>query len=679
MKRCKLISKFGQEENNLEDEKISAIKALLTKNGSIHSTDKEIEFLLSEKNTNALKDNLGLLWDSQARLQERLSKLSEGASPKHQRVITDINSISTELKKSLYTSMNIIEDQKKKLIVVHELLRKKLKFTEGNRSFKDVSFKLALEELLEEKSHMVQPNQVIAEEDDEDTEYHSFREDPEKMKEVQKSFFQKNGKEAYNENGEHPLGKEVLAPLSSEKDYGNHSTDKSEQIRDEKEQGGKPGELTFSEAKVNAQGQDFTRKQSHSAHKVSFSLDKVKFQPVRNLLTTNPAFTKYEIPDGPPKRDRLPVFRDPKITINAWELLKQNLGKDLTKITMPVYLNEPLSMIQKVTEYLHYADCFRKANKHEDRLMRLNYVTAGFFMYYAHTIDRLKKPFNSLLGETYEYVDGDLRLVSEQISHHPPVCAFHAECDDFVFEGFFQIIIKFSMQGFQASAYGDLIITLKKTNERFTITRPLSTLHNYIVGKMYLWHSGDLTINNETTGDKALMYFKPKGWTSRTDYEAEGKVVDEEGHTHYHLYGRWNSFLSVIDMKTQQESKLVTKMPDIPDFDQQYYFSKFSVNLNYLTKELVTKLPMTDSRLRADQRAYEHGDLTVAADEKHKLEEAQRVRRKENEKNKIEHKPLWFEVTKEGGKIHKTKYKGGYWEARERGNWPEDMPNIMDA
>jgi hypothetical protein len=33
------------------------------------------------------------------------------------------------------------------------------------------------------------------------------------------------------------------------------------------------------------------------------------------------------------------------------------------------------------------------------------------------------KPFNPLLGETYEYATDDFEFLSEQVSHHPPVTA----------------------------------------------------------------------------------------------------------------------------------------------------------------------------------------------------------------------------------------------------------------
>ena len=33
------------------------------------------------------------------------------------------------------------------------------------------------------------------------------------------------------------------------------------------------------------------------------------------------------------------------------------------------------------------------------------------------------KPFNPLLGETYEFVNDDMEYLAEQVSHHPPITA----------------------------------------------------------------------------------------------------------------------------------------------------------------------------------------------------------------------------------------------------------------
>jgi hypothetical protein len=52
-----------------------------------------------------------------------------------------------------------------------------------------------------------------------------------------------------------------------------------------------------------------------------------------------------ETPD-PPTRDRLPFFKDPKIKISFWAVLKDVINKDITRISFPVYFNGPLSILQ---------------------------------------------------------------------------------------------------------------------------------------------------------------------------------------------------------------------------------------------------------------------------------------------------------------------------------------------
>ena len=67
-------------------------------------------------------------------------------------------------------------------------------------------------------------------------------------------------------------------------------------------------------------------------------------------------------------------MRDPKKKFSIWSIIKDAIGKDLTKFTVPgminiytciyltniyiyhflVFFNEPLSMVQKVTEVLEY-------------------------------------------------------------------------------------------------------------------------------------------------------------------------------------------------------------------------------------------------------------------------------------------------------------------------------------
>jgi hypothetical protein len=45
------------------------------------------------------------------------------------------------------------------------------------------------------------------------------------------------------------------------------------------------------------------------------------------------------------KRLELPFLKDPKDKPSIFKVLKDAIGKDLTKFCVPVYFNEPISMV----------------------------------------------------------------------------------------------------------------------------------------------------------------------------------------------------------------------------------------------------------------------------------------------------------------------------------------------
>lgn len=69
---------------------------------------------------------------------------------------------------------------------------------------------------------------------------------------------------------------------------------------------------------------------------------------------------------------------------------------------LQVNFSEPLSMLQRLTEEFEYADCLDRAAACEDSAEQLVHVAAFTISAYSTTINRTTKPFNPLLGETYE-------------------------------------------------------------------------------------------------------------------------------------------------------------------------------------------------------------------------------------------------------------------------------------
>ena len=59
----------------------------------------------------------------------------------------------------------------------------------------------------------------------------------------------------------------------------------------------------------------------------------------------------------------LPATKEPKLNLDmCWKLLKDLVGKDLSKFSLPVFLNEPTSILQKTAEQMFFTDYLTQAS-----------------------------------------------------------------------------------------------------------------------------------------------------------------------------------------------------------------------------------------------------------------------------------------------------------------------------
>jgi hypothetical protein len=63
------------------------------------------------------------------------------------------------------------------------------------------------------------------------------------------------------------------------------------------------------------------------------------------------------------RRKKLPDPVEKEKGVSLWSMIKDNIGKDLTKICLPVYFNEPLSSLQKCFEDLEYSYLLDRAHE----------------------------------------------------------------------------------------------------------------------------------------------------------------------------------------------------------------------------------------------------------------------------------------------------------------------------
>jgi hypothetical protein len=141
-----------------------------------------------------------------------------------------------------------------------------------------------------------------------------------------------------------------------------------------------------------------------------------------------------------PYRSSLPLDPDsPKPSLAIWSFLRSAIGKDLSKITLPVVFNEPMSMLQRMCEDIEYIELLSLASNigsgtalnepaqlaldltdiqpsvlhhldtEEASILRLMLVGAYAMSNYSSTIGRLNKPFNPALVNLF-YTGRNLRV-----------------------------------------------------------------------------------------------------------------------------------------------------------------------------------------------------------------------------------------------------------------------------
>ncbi|XP_058045657.1 oxysterol-binding protein-related protein 6 isoform X9 [Ahaetulla prasina] len=367
------------------------------------------------------------------------------------------------------------------------------------------------------------------------------------------------------------------------------------------------------------------------------------------------------------RRTCLPTPSPDTSNINLWNILRNNIGKDLSKVSMPVELNEPLNTLQHLCEELEYSELLDKAAETDDPYERMVLIAAFATSGYASTYYRAgSKPFNPLLGETYECIreDKGFRFFSEQVSHHPPISACHCESRNFVFWQDIRWKNKFWGKSMEILPIGTLNVTLPKYGDCYVWNKVTTCIHNILSGRRWIEHYGEVTIRNTKSSVCIckLTFIKVNYWNSNVN-EVQGVVMDQEGKVVHRLFGKWHEGLYC---GIAPSAKCIWRPGSMPTNSEHYYgFTRFAVELNELDPALKDLLPKTDARFRPDQRHLEDGNLELAAAEKQRIEELQRCRRRYLEENNMEHVPKFFKKVIEANQREAWVSNDTYWELRK--------------
>jgi hypothetical protein len=357
-----------------------------------------------------------------------------------------------------------------------------------------------------------------------------------------------------------------------------------------------------------------------------------------------------------------------------FKMMQKYVGSDITSmVTLPVIIFEPMTMLQRMAELMEYSYLLDMADETDDPYMRLVYASSFFIsVYYAY--QRTWKPFNPILGETYEMANhGGMSFIAEQVSHHPPMSAGHAENEHFTYDVTSKLKTKFLGNSADVYPVGRTRVTLKRDGVTLDLVPPPTKISNLIFGRTWIDSPGEMVLTNLTTGDKVVLYFQPCGWFGAGRYEVDGYVYNSAEEPKILITGKWNEALSyqVCDPEGEPlpgtEMKEVWRVAEAPKNDK-FQYTHFAHKLNSFDTAPKKLLP-SDSRLRPDRLALEKGDLSVSGNEKSSLEERQRAEKRNREAKNHKFTPRWFDLTEEvtptpWGELEVYQYNGKYTEHR---------------
>lgn len=333
-----------------------------------------------------------------------------------------------------------------------------------------------------------------------------------------------------------------------------------------------------------------------------------------------------------------------------WALLKQvRPGMDLSKVTLPTFILEARSYLDKLSDFYYHSDLLSVASRVESPYMRIKEVVKWYLSGFYKKPKGLKKPYNPIIGEMFRCMWSNDKtgsrtfFVAEQISHHPPVSAFYCSNrkDGFSIGG--SVLTKSKFYGNSTSAIldGTATLTFLKLGEEYTVDMPYAHVKGLLIGSLTVELGGVVNIRCEKTGYAAEIEFKLKPFWKKS---AESNFISGK-------IRMGNDVLSKIEGKWDQEIMITEYNKNGWKVDDPLPETFFEPTPPIKAARLKRYMPEMDRQENNESdklwakvaEAIVTNDQEAATREKLVLEDAQRILHKDLKENEKEWEPKLFE------------------------------------
>ncbi|XP_075037352.1 oxysterol-binding protein-related protein 11 isoform X2 [Mixophyes fleayi] len=283
-------------------------------------------------------------------------------------------------------------------------------------------------------------------------------------------------------------------------------------------------------------------------------------------------------------------------------LLSQlKLGMDLTRVVLPTFILEKRSLLEMYADFLSHPDLFLSISgglTPEERMVRfVEYYLTSFHEGRKGAL--AKKPYNPIIGESFHcswkvpkdsvetpkssetLVDLQdqtslqeeagteekdfyaVRFVAEQVSHHPPVSGFYAECPEKKMCVNTHVWTKSKFMGMSigVTMIGEGILYLLEHDEEYSFTLPCAYARS-ILTVPWVELGGKVNVNCVKSGYSSAITFHTKPFYGGKLHRVTGEVKHNPTNTLVcKIQGEWNSIMEFSYSNGETRSVDLTKLP----------------------------------------------------------------------------------------------------------------------
>ncbi|KAJ6261779.1 hypothetical protein Dda_2578 [Drechslerella dactyloides] len=324
-------------------------------------------------------------------------------------------------------------------------------------------------------------------------------------------------------------------------------------------------------------------------------------------------------------------------------------GADLSRITLPTFILEPRSMLERITNFMQHPETLLPMTTIDDPVERFVSVVKFYLSGWHLKPPGVKKPLNPILGEQFacywELPDKTKAYyISEQTSHHPPKSSYFymAPYHHVRIDGTLKPRSRFLGNSAASMMEGVSLLTLLNkgkpgVGEKYILNQPNIYVRGILFGAMKYELGDHVYVKCPENNLVADIEFRVKGFFMGTYNAIQGAIKNEKtGEILYEITGKWNEEMYIKDEVTGRTELLFDATNAKPSLPLVRPIAEQTEKESQLLWE-----PTIKALLRKDQDA--------ATDEKIKVEEKQRSDTRKREADGIEWVPQLFKPTTEYG------------------------------